>query len=72
MKKKAKKIIENRFFLILARTIDHRIGKTDEDHPAIPILTLEEALVSFFIRFIILFVNFATCAFVIANILHHW
>jgi hypothetical protein len=62
----------SRFFLILARTIDHRIGKTDSDKPDLPILTVEEALISFFIKFIIVLVNFVTCGFVIANIIRHW
>ena len=66
------KIINNRFFLILARTIDHRIGKTDQEKPDLPILTVEEALISFTIRFFIVLINFITCAFVIANVIHHW
>jgi hypothetical protein len=66
------KIIDNRFFLILARTIDHRVGKTNSEKPDLPILTVEEALVSFAIKFFIVLVNFITCAFVIANVIHHW
>jgi hypothetical protein len=62
----------HRFFLVLARTIDHRVGKTDSDTPDIPILTMQEALISFFIKFFIVLVNFITCAFVIANVIHHW
>lgn len=61
-----------RFILVLARTIDYRIGKSDSDVPDIPILSLQEALVSFFIKFLIVLVNFITCAFVIANVIHHW
>lgn len=61
-----------RFFLILARTIDHRVGKTDSDAPDIPVLTMQEALISFFIKFIIVLVNFITCGFIIANVIHHW
>jgi hypothetical protein len=61
-----------RFFLVLARTIDHRVGKTDSDTPDIPILTMQEALISFFIKFFIVIINFITCAFVIANVIHHW
>jgi len=61
-----------RFFLILARTIDHRVGKTDSDQPTLPVLTMKEALISFFIRFFIILINFITCAFVIANVIHHW
>ena len=61
-----------RFFLVLARTIDHRVGKTDTDLPDIPILTMQEALISFAIKFFIVLVNFVTCAFVISSIIRHW
>lgn len=67
-----KKSFIYRFFLVLARTIDHRVGKTDSDTPDIPVLTMQEALISFFIKFFIVLVNFITCAFVIANIIRHW
>ena len=66
------RIIDNRFFLILARTVDHRVGKTNSERPDLPILTVEEALISFAIKFFIVVVNFITCAFVIANVIHHW
>ena len=62
----------NRFLLILARTIDHRIGKTDDEKPELPILTVNEALISLLIRLFIVLVNFVTCGFVIANIIRHW
>lgn len=62
----------NKLFLTLARTIDHRVGHTDDSKPDIPILPVKYALISFFIKFIIVLVNFITCAFVIANIIHHW
>lgn len=65
-------MIKSRLLLILARTIDHRVGKTDTDDPKIPVLTVEEALISFFIKFFIVVVNFITCAFVIANVIRHW
>lgn len=67
-----KESLTYRFFLILARTIDHRVGKTDSDTPDIPVLTMQEALISFFIKFFIVLVNFITCGFVIASIIHHW
>lgn len=67
-----KRELKNRWIFILARAIDHRIGRTDEDKPDIPTLTLEEALVSFSLRLLIVLVNFVTCAAVIANIIHHW
>ena len=31
-----------KLWLIWARTLDHRVGKTDEDQPDIPILSLKE------------------------------
>jgi hypothetical protein len=67
-----KKELKNRWVLILARVIDHRIGRTDEEKPEIPTLTVEEALVSFALRLLIVLVNFLTCAAVVANIVHHW
>ena len=67
-----KGLMNNRFLLIMARTIDHRIGKTDSEKPDLPVLTVEEALISFFIKFFIVMVNFITCGFVIANIIRHW
>lgn len=62
----------HRFFLVLARTIDHRVGKDDQDKPDIPVLTVKEALISFFIKLVIVLVNFVTCGFVISSIIHHW
>jgi hypothetical protein len=64
--------MRNRFLLVLARAIDHRVGYSDKDKPDLPVLTLEEALFSFFLRFVIVLINFITCAFVIANVIHHW
>lgn len=66
------KRIENRLLLVLARILDHRIGRTDNDKPDLPVLTVEEALVAFFVRFFIVLVNLITCGFVMANIIHHW
>jgi hypothetical protein len=66
------RMTNNRFLLILARTLDHRIGKTDEEKPELPILTVGEALISLIIRLFIVLVNFVTCGFVIANIIRHW
>lgn len=63
---------DSRLLMILARTIDYRIGRTDLDKPDLPILNTEEALIAFFIKFIIVMVNFVTCGFVIASIIRHW
>lgn len=61
-----------RWMLILARVLDHRIGKTDEDKPDLPILTLEEAMVSFYVRLFIVALNIITCLAVVANVIRHW
>jgi hypothetical protein len=65
-------MIRNKFFLTLARTIDHRVGHTDDCKPDIPVLPMKYALASFFMRFVIVLINFVTCSIVIASIIHHW
>ncbi len=61
-----------KFWLIWARTLDHRVGKTDEDEPNIPILSLSEARFSLILRTIIVVLNMVTCLFIIANIIKNW
>jgi len=61
-----------RLWLIWCRTVDHRIGKTDEDEPNIPILSLQQAQISLFLRTLIILVNLITCFFIVANIIHKW
>ena len=61
-----------KLWLIWARTLDHRVGKTDEDQPDIPILSLKEARISLILRTIIVIVNITTCFFIIANIIKNW
>ena len=61
-----------RFWLIWARTLDHRVGKTDDDQPDIPILSLDDAKISLLIRSIIVVINVTTCFFIIANVIRHW
>ena len=65
------KFIKN-LWLIWCRTVDHRIGKTNEDQPDIPILSLRQAQVSLFFRTFIILVNVITCFFIVANIIHKW
>lgn len=62
----------NRTLLIIARAIDYRVGVTDDDIPEVPILTKKEAWTAFFVKLLIILINFVTCAAVIANIIHHW
>lgn len=64
--------IESRFLFMLARVVDYRIGRTDNDRPDLPILTVGEAVFAFFIKFLIVLVNFVTCGFVIASVIRHW
>ncbi len=64
--------IENRVLLVLARVMDHRIGRTDYEKPELPVLTVEEALTAFLMKFFIVLVNFVTCGFVIASVIRHW
>tara|TARA_B100001113_G_C20855669_1_gene511628 strand:+ start:508 stop:702 length:195 start_codon:yes stop_codon:yes gene_type:complete len=61
-----------RIWLIWSRTVDHRIGKTDEDEPDIPILSLKQANISLILRTIIVIINVITCFFIIANVIRHW
>ena len=61
-----------KFWLIWARTLDHRVGRTDEDQPDIPILSLREAQISLLFRSLIVIVNLTTCFFIIANIIKNW
>ena len=48
------------------------VGKTDEDQPDIPILSLKEARISLILRTIIVVVNITTCFFIMANIIKNW
>ena len=61
-----------KLWLIWCRTVDHRIGKTDEDEPNIPILSLRQAQISLLMRTSIIIVNLITCFFIMANIIHKW
>lgn len=66
------KQLKSRWVLVLARALDHRIGRTDEDKPDLPILTLEEAMASFYLRLFIVVLNVITCLSVLANVARHW
>ena len=61
-----------KLWLIWARALDHRVGKTDEDQPDIPILSLKEARLSLILRTIVVVLNMTTCVFIIANIIKNW
>jgi hypothetical protein len=61
-----------KIWLIWARTLDHRVGRTDDDEPDIPILSLKDAQISLLIRTIIVLTNMITCGFIVANIIKNW
>ena len=61
-----------RIIFIIARTIDYRIGLRDSDKPDLPLLTFEEAVVSFSLKLLIMIIELTTCVAVIANVIHHW
>lgn len=62
----------HKVWLIWSRTIDHRVGFSDEDKPTIPNLKVRDANISLIIRTLIVLVNFITCGFIIANCIRHW
>lgn len=61
-----------KLWLIWARTLDHRVGRTDDDQPEIPVLSLRDAKISLVIRSVIVILNIITCLFIIANVIRHW
>lgn len=64
--------IKSKWIMVLARVMDHRIGPRDEDPPELPRLTVEEAMLSFWIRLTLVVMNLVTCCAVLANIIRHW
>lgn len=61
-----------KLWLIWARTLDHRVGRTNDDQPDIPILSLRDAQISLLIRSVIVIINVTTCLFIVANIIKNW
>jgi len=61
-----------KLWLIWARTLDHRVGRTNNDQPDIPILSLRDARISLILRTFIVVLNIVTCFFIIANAVRHW
>ena len=60
-----------RFWLIWARATNHVMGKTDDDKPDVPILTLREAHIALGLRTFWVVVHIVTCLFIIANTIRH-
>jgi hypothetical protein len=57
---------------VIARSLDYYIGRTDEDEPKVPILTMKQARVGLYIRILLQFVNWLTCFFIVAGVIRHW
>ncbi len=61
-----------RLWLIWARATNHVMGKTDDDRPETPILTLKEAHVALALKTFWVIIHVITCFFIMANIIRHW
>jgi hypothetical protein len=61
-----------RFWLIWARATGHLMGRTDEDKPDVPVLTLKEAKIVLVFKTFWVVIHVLTCFFIIANAIHHW
>jgi hypothetical protein len=57
---------------IWARALGHYIGKTDDDMPGIPIVTLREAKIVLILKTMWVMLQITTCLFIIANVIKHW
>jgi hypothetical protein len=62
----------NSFEKVWARATGHRMGRTDEDRPDVPILTLREARIVLFLKTFWVVIHVITCGFIIANTIRHW
>ena len=57
---------------IWARALGHYMGKTDDDMPEIPIVTLREARRVLILKTCWVILQVTTCLFIIANVIRHW
>jgi hypothetical protein len=57
---------------IWARATGHLMGRTDEDRPDVPILTIKEARIALFLKTSWVIIHVITCIFIIANVIRHW
>jgi len=57
---------------IWARALGHYIGKTDDDMPEIPIVTLREAKRVLVLKTTWVVLQVITCLAIIANVIRHW
>ena len=57
---------------IWARALGHYMGKTDDDMPEIPIVSLREANIVLALKSLWGVLQITTCLFIIANVIRHW
>ena len=57
---------------IWARALGHYMGKTDDDMPEIPIVSLREANIVLALKSLWVVLQIKTCLFIIANVIRHW
>ena len=57
---------------IWARALGHYMGKTDDDMPEIPIVTLREAKRVLLLKTLWVMLQVITCLTIIANVIRHW
>ena len=57
---------------IWARALGHYMGKTDDDMPEIPIVTLREANRVLLLKTLWVMLQVITCLSIIANVIRHW
>ena len=60
------------FSKIWARALGHYMGKTDDDMPGIPIVSLRQARSVLILKTFWLIIQVSTCLFIIANVIRHW
>jgi len=57
---------------IWARALGHYMGKTDDDMPEIPIVSLREANMVLALKSLWVVLQITTCICIIANVIRHW
>ena len=57
---------------IWARALGHYMGKTDDDMPGIPIVTIKEARRVLILKTFWVILQISTCVCIIANVIRHW
>ena len=57
---------------IWARALGDYMGKTDEDMPEIPIVSMREARVVLKLKTLWVMLQVITCITIIANVIRHW